>query len=1093
MRRTVIVLATLLAAPAGRLTAQGVVFGVGGQLTGEPGGRVRVPVYADLRAVSPVRLGSYTLRLTWDPAVLLYVSSTEGTFGQPLVDADSAYLGVLKAGGLSPAGMDGLFDLFTAEFAVYAGSTPVAIAVTEAVQATTFADLTPQVTVVGSTYCAAVGRWGDLDGDGDANSRDALAILSALVGLPVDPAFTMALGDVDGDALVNSRDALITLSYAVGLDIPGQRVLVLAPGAACAAAGATGVTILPDTVDVAVGQETRLLLSGAVNGLPAGTSVNWAVANPEIAVVTADGLIAGRAAGTTTVTAALGPGITASVPVIVRARRGTWHVDAGRAALAGIQLGTTRYPFATPQYAFLIVQDGDTVRVAPGVHDYLGGDLCTGGGGGDAPPADGPPRGPPPEQCARYGELTRSIVMLGDTLPDGTRPVLRGNPDADWAASLYGPIRLELRDLELRGFQSALYLNGPVRTIEVQNTRFDLVTSAQYSAFELYYGLDTLILRDVEIVGDSIGYARAGVVEDGAGLVVMDRVVVDRMPEGFYLDGVDSLDVRDSRIAVTAGDGFDVYGYNLGTRAYLARNVIEAPGAPLLMFTVRSVTSERNVYRGGSNFTTFAVFGASYPAQPGTRFRSLADSILVIPGPGASYAYGLEVDDLDTLVLDSAVVVGPDSGFTFYPGYLYGAAETRVEATRFLGISGLPLNLAGRRITVTNSEFAACRVACGVGAAVYAEDYTDPVGLFEVTGSTFDRTYTAIQTGFDVRRVVASGNTMDSVSTGFLLYADSVELTGNVVTRAGIGGGSAVQVQPRATRVVATLQGNRLLASLGGWALYALSTDLQSSGNYYAGTAYGLYLANTGATAQVSFDRDTVVADSALGGYTVQFYGSLDGAVRRSRIVGGGYGLYAPLSGGSLVLDSNVVTGSRTYGLYLTAPAGVAATGRWNNVTGNAGSGIYASGAGAFGFTDGRYVGNALYGLQAAGGTAVNATNNWWGDPAGPGNGIADSVSGTVTTTPFLTTDPAGVSVPPLAPPAGGLVADVWRAPIGSRRAAPPEPATVRLRDDRAERAAWRQERRAEMAVRIAARRAEHEQQAGGRRSGGQAVRRSGG
>jgi hypothetical protein len=1077
MRRVALALALLLASTIGRVEAQGVVFGVGGQLTGELNTRIRVPVYADLRAVPGVRLGSYTLRLTWDPSVLEFTSVLEGTFGQPVVYADSAYFGVLKVGGLSPAGMEGLFDLFAADFLIWGGgTTSIALGVTEAAAAGTFADLTAQVTAVGSTYCPAVGRWGDLDADGDANSRDALAILSALVGLPVDSTFTLALGDVDGDALVNSRDALITLSYAVGLDIPGQRVLVLAPGAACAADGAAGVTILPDTVDIAVGQEVRLLLSGAVAGLPAGTTVNWAVGNPEIAIVTADGTVAGRAAGTTTVTAALGPGIATSVPVIVRARRGTWHVDAGRAAFAGIQLGTSRYPFATPQYAFPIVQDNDTIRIAPGTHDYLGGDLCTGGFYEDTPPGDGePPPAPPPEQCARYGELARSAVMLGDTLANGTRPVLRGNPEADQAVSLHGPIRFEMRDLELRGFDETIYLGDPVRTIEVENVRFDLTSPAASGGFILYYGLDTLILRDVEFIGDTAEYATAVDLEDGAGLVLFDRVIVDGVPEGFYLYGVDSLDIRDSRM-LTSDGGLYVTSSSAGTRAYLTRNVFQTLyDSPVGIYEARSVTSAYNVYRLGGSYTGLEVYGRDYPAQPGSRFRSLGDSVVLVARPGTVYDYAISISDLDTIVVDSAVVTAPDSGLTLYPGYLYGGTLVRMEGSRFTNVSGSPLYLGGRSVSVTNSVFTPCRLDCSTGYGLYAEGYGDSVALLEVLGNTFDGTYTAVQANYgEVHRVVAVGNTLDSVNTGFLLAADSVVLTDNVVTRAGFAGGSALQLTARASRpsTATLLQRNRISASLGGYALYAQTAHVASAGNRYAGAYGSVYLYNaSGSGWQLSLDRDTVTADSAQGGVALQVYGSYVGSLRRSRIEGGGYGLYATLTDGSFVLDSNVVTGTRAYGMQLSASAGASFTGRWNNVTSNAGYGIQTSGAATFSFTDGRFVGNRAYAVQAVSGSVVDATNNWWGNPGGPGGGIADSVQFSVTTSPFLTTDPAGVSVPPLAP-AGAPVADLWRASAGSRGALRTEPSPTMPRNDRAERDAWRQARRAEAAARFAERRA---------------------
>jgi hypothetical protein len=802
MRRATVALALLLAAGGGRAAAQTVVFGVGGQLVGEAGAVIRVPVYADMRAAPGQKLGSYRVRLQWTPGVLLFQGVEPGLFGQPVTVEDSVFAGILRVGGLSASGVEGLFNLFAVRMSVTTNQTSaVTLTVNEAVAAGTFADLTSLVTSVNGAYCPAAGRWGDLDGDGQANSRDALAILSAIVDLPLDPGFTLALGDVDGDGLVNSRDALITLSHAVGLPIPGQRVLVYAPGA-CGGTGSLGIAILPATVDVAVGQSVQLLLAGAIGGTPAGTSVNWSVGNPELAVVTTEGVLAGRAAGTTTVSAALGPGIAASVPVIVRARRGTWHVDAARASLAAIQLGTQAYPFATPQYAFPIAQDGDTVRVAPGVHDYLGDPFCTGGTyGGDAPPAEGPPSpAPPPEQCAQYGDLARSIVLWGDTLADGTRPVLRGNPYANRAVSLYGGVDFEMHHLVLRGFSEGIYQNEPTRAVFVENTLFDLRGPNANAGIAGYYGIDTLMLRDVRFLGTPLRGVAVDI-DGGLGLAVLDRVVVDSVQYGILVYGADSLDVRDSRLHPGAYDAIQVYGSARATRAYITRSDLQ---------------------------------------------------------------------------------------------------------------------------------------------------------------------------------------------------------------------------------------------SVSGYALYANNTHLTSVQNRYAGHGNAAYVYNsTGTGWQVALDRDTVFADSAQGGYTLYLYGNVAASIRRSRIVGGGYGLYPNMTGGTLALDSNVITGTRSYGVYAIGPAGASITGRWNNVTDNRTYGVYWSGAGTFAFTNGRFVLNRSAAVYAGSGS-VDATNNWWGSGQGPGTG-GDIVIGSVTTTPFLTSDPAGVTVPPLAPPGGAFVADLWRAPIGSRGAGAPD------------------------------------------------------
>jgi Dockerin type I domain/Right handed beta helix region/Bacterial Ig-like domain (group 2) len=1071
MRRALVSVVLALAASNGRAAAQTVVFGIGGQLVGEAGAVIQIPAYADMRGAPGQMLGSYTVRLQWTPGVLSFVGVEPGAFGQPLVVTDSTYAGVLRVGGLSASGVDGLFTLFSVRMSVTSNQTSaVTLTVSEAVAAGTFTDLTPSVTVVNGTYCPAVGRWGDLDGDGQANSRDALAMLSAIVGLPLDSSFTVALGDVDADGLVNSRDALITLSYTVGLAIPGQRVLVYAPGA-CGGPGTVGITILPDTVDVAIGQQVRLLLAGAVGEAPVGTSVNWSVGDPELAVVTPEGVLAGRAAGNTTVTAALGPGLTASVPVIVRAQRGTWYVDAARAQLAAIQLGTQRYPFATPQYAFPIAQDGDTVRVAPGVHDYLGGDFCTGGYyGGDTPPADGPPAlAPPPEACARYGDVGRSIVLWGDTLTDGTRPVLRGNPDADQAVQLFGGISLEMHHLVLRGFYQAIYQSDPTRKLLIENVLFDLTGPNTSSGISGYYGVDTLILRNVRFLGDSAQYAIAVDMNDGLDLAVMDRVVVDDVQYGVYLYGVDSLDVRDSQFRPSQYEAIYTTGSAAGSHVYVARSeFLGTYDPPLGLYDVHSVVSEHNVFRTSGYYGAVTATGVTYPPRPGSRFVSRADSLIATPALG-TYDYGFLVSDLDSIRVDSAVVVGPDSGFVLYPGYLYGGAEARIMNSTLLNVSGWPLYLGGRQLEVANSSFTGCRVSCSTTYGVQGAGYADSVSVFQVSGSSFYRTYIAVEAPFsgEVHRAELAGNTVDSVYIGFRLYTDSSLVTDNMMTRAGAGGGYGMYVAARSQRpsTTAIVERNRI-STVAGYALYGNNARLASMGNWYAGTAQGIYVYDPSGTAwQVALDRDTVSADSAQGGYAVYLYGDLAASVRRSRILGGGSGVYANVTGGTLALDSNVITGTRSYGVYANAPAGASVTGQWNNVTDNATYGVYAAGAGAFAFTNGRFVLNRNWAVYAAS-SSVDATNNWWGDPFGPGGGLSDSVSGAVTTSPFLLFDPASVSVPPLAPPAGSLVADLWRAPIGSRRAvaatASPQPSVEVPVESQIDVTAWRLARRAD-------------------------------
>jgi len=1057
MRRALVVLALLAAAGWQAVLAQTVVVGVGGQLTGELYGRVRVPVYADLRGASGVKLGSYTLRLAWDPNVLNYQSVDEGAFGLPSLGTDSVYEGVLRVGGLSAAGVDGLVDLFAVNLAVSSDqSTPVTLTVTEVVAAGTFADLTGQVTVLSGLYCPASGRWGDLDRDGQANSRDALAMLSAIVGLPIDSAtFDLSLGDVDADGAVNSRDALITLSYAVGLDVPGQRVLVYAPGAACGGGTTLGVAILPDTVDVAVAQQVRLLLAGSVDGVPAGTSVEWAVTDPEIATVSVGGVLAGRSAGSTTVRASVGPGIVASVPVIVRARRGTWYVDGPRATLAAIQLGTRKYPFSTPQYAFPILQEGDTIRFAPGVHDYLGGDNCTGYyGGGDTPPVgDVPAPAPPPDQCSRYAYVSRGVVMIGDTLADGTRPVVRGNPDAYYALQTDLGAWADVRNLTFRNFGDPVYVYGPTRFLRFTNTRIEIPGSG--SGIYVYGdGLDSLVLRDVEIDGDTT--SSSDVLDVSYVTLVRIDGLTASAQYGMYFAYLDSLDIRNSDVR-TRYRPLYLSGYNYTTqssgRTYLADNRFEVSADEVAyLYDVYHVQSERNVYVGGdqASYNIVTVDGVSSPPVPGSRLEMSYDSVIRRLDPN-NYSYSpISAWDLDTIRLDSVIQVQPDSGFVNYGSVMYGNTIEILRSVFENQGSTYPLYIGGRYLTVSGSRFTGCRIDCGTRYGVELESYTDSIARVEVSNNTFFQLYRPIvvYSGASAHRVVVTGNTIDSVTHGMILYGDSITVTDNVLTRVS-GYGIYASSSSANPSPYGLLQRNRVFAIGTADALQWYNGDLVSEGNYYGGMQRGAYVYNSsGVTRTTSLVGDTLVADSALASRAAYLTGPWSASIRRSRILGGEYGLLGD-GATTLTLDSNVVTGSAVYGAQLGGTAAYSVTGRWNNFTSNAGSGLYVYGGASASVTEGRFVGNAAFGVVAGAGTTVDATNNWWGSASGPGPGTgADSASGTVTTTGFLTSDPLGVSVP-ATPPLALAVPDLWRTSLRSRRpsvetAVAPEPVPTR-------------------------------------------------
>jgi hypothetical protein len=64
------------------------------------------------------------------------------------------------------------------------------------------------------------GTRGDVNGDGLADSTDALIILSADVAVATPQFCPMNCGDANADGLVNSTDALLVLSYDAGMSVP---------------------------------------------------------------------------------------------------------------------------------------------------------------------------------------------------------------------------------------------------------------------------------------------------------------------------------------------------------------------------------------------------------------------------------------------------------------------------------------------------------------------------------------------------------------------------------------------------------------------------------------------------------------------------------------------------------------------------------------------------------------------------------------------------------------------------------------------------------------------------------------------------------
>lgn len=226
MKRTLLAITLLCAAALalpGRARAQGytVYFGEPADtaLGLIPSGETRIPVRASYLC-STVKASGFTIR--YDSTVVTFAGVVPGGLTPVGTSARAGLYSVSDTGTVCGSDVV-LFSLR----AVLKASTNGAFIWTS-VDSLTLSNYTgdqalTERTTIGQ-LCHATRLFGDIDGDGSIDSRDALIALSAAVGLPIPNGYNLVLGDVDRSGTVNSRDALLMLSWAIGLPITNVNV-----------------------------------------------------------------------------------------------------------------------------------------------------------------------------------------------------------------------------------------------------------------------------------------------------------------------------------------------------------------------------------------------------------------------------------------------------------------------------------------------------------------------------------------------------------------------------------------------------------------------------------------------------------------------------------------------------------------------------------------------------------------------------------------------------------------------------------------------------------------------------------------------------
>jgi hypothetical protein len=670
--------------------AQQIPVGTGGSVTSLISVPVDVPLVVDMSARAE-RLGSITLRLSWDAAVLRFDGGTDGNFGQLVVNQDSALQGVLRVAGVNPVGASGRVVIGVARFTPLAtDTTDFLITVVDIAAAGTFASLLPAVVVQSSQYCPGLGRFGDAVNNGTINGQDALGVLSYAVGL-APAGVDVPLGDVDADGVTDTRDALIILSFAVGLDVSGFRINELAAGG-CVIPAPVSFAIAPGaTGSLEIGQELSLRAVGTGAGgtvIPVNAVV-WETSNAGVATVSATGFVDALAAGTAVIRAIRDGRDTASLSLTVVAGR-TLHVVDARAADG---IGTAELPFASLQSALAVLTAGDTVRLRPGRYEGL--------------------------------QLPVAVTVIGDLAGD-TMPVLVPGSFAG-AVMILGSGRYQFRRVAFAGSANRMLDLGIADTVELDSVSISVDVARCADAAIAGSDVFLLALRSVRLVGD--GYTNG--CADGVRLYgntrqleVEDAVITDFAGSGIYVYNLDSGTVR--RAVITGNGGYALWtqawqGYGVGrvtaaTNTALVLDSVRFTGeysyGLLSAEDVRSARIARSRFIGGG-YGQSLYLGGWYDGGSTRGYVELRNDSITARDANWIYAYGL-----DSLVLDSLRADGVGDS------YLSDIGRVRVQRSTFnmTDYSGAALYLYGQRTALLLDSVDVRGEGCSCSTAVYAYD-----------------------------------------------------------------------------------------------------------------------------------------------------------------------------------------------------------------------------------------------------------------------------------------------------------------------------------------------------------------------------------